>query len=132
MFDFHEKRKIKSWLFSKPMIAVLLIASALFATSVYERYKKERETAEKHAERLIELDRLKAHAAALEADVEYMESNRGIEEEIRDRFDAVKKGEQAVVVMNEAPVTSSTTSAAPVLPEVVSAEGAFSWLFFWR
>mgnify|MGYP003394712704 CR=1 FL=1 len=130
MFDFHEKRKIKSWIFSKPAIALLLVVSFFLGRSVYERYQKERETAVKHAERVAELVNARTHAAALEAEVAYLQSARGIEEEIRNRFDVTKGGEQAVIVMSD---LHSTTSKASTETAKTEQDGSvFSWLFFWQ
>ncbi len=127
MFDFHEKRKIKSWLFSRTSIALLLVASGLLSVSVFERYQKERETAVKYAERSAELVELNARAAALETKVAYMQSTRGIEDEIRHRYDVVKEGERAVIIMDE---EKATTTPLPPLPE--EERGFFSRLLFWR
>lgn len=133
MFDFHEKRKIKSWIFSKPTIFLLLVASFFLATSVYERYQKERETAQKHAERAAELATLQAHAAELADAVAYMQSARGIEEEIRDRFDATKVGEQAVIVMDEVRATASPSLVGSAKSEGKNTGRRFlSWILFWR
>ncbi len=128
VFDFHEKRKIKSWVFSKLSVLVLLALCALLATSVWERYQKERETARNYRERDAELAMLEAQAAALEARVAYIESDRGIEAEIRDRYDVVKEGERAVVVMD------AEQASPAVASEVVAEEeeGFLSWIFFWR
>lgn len=133
MFDFHEKRKIKSWLFSKVSVFILLVLTALLGTSVFERYQKERETAHNHYERAAELERLRSQAAALEAKVSYAESERGIEEEIRDRYDVVKEGERAVIIV-DAP-REETARPAPVDDADLSDETTpsfFSWIFFWR
>lgn len=135
MFDFHEKRKIRSWLFSYPAIAVLLILSFFLAGSVHERYQKERETAAKRDERAAELDALRARTDALEAQVAFMQSERGIEEEIRSRYDAVRDGERMVVIVpHEAALAASTAQRErPSPPPAVEPEsGFFSWLFFWR
>lgn len=134
MFDFHEKRKIKSWIFSKSAVFLLLVASFFLAASVYERYQKERETAAKRAERAAELAILQAHAAELATAVTHTQSARGIEEEIRDRFDATKEGEQAVIVVDEAHATASPSLAEPVRAKGEDADThfLFSWLFFWR
>ncbi len=132
VFDFHEKRKIKSWVFSKPAIALLLIASFFLARSVYERYQKERETAQKHSEASAELASLEAHAAELEGEVNRVQSRRGIEEEIRDRFDKTKEGEREVIVMDERGATTSTSTETTVPKEAKKSSGFFSWLFFWR
>ena len=101
MFDFHEKRKLRSVLFSWPTIALLFVASFFLAGSVYERYVKERETAVKRAERAIALADYRERAVALESKVAYMESERGIEEEIRNRYDATKEGERVAVIMGD-------------------------------
>ena len=89
--------------------------------------------AEVHAKRSVELERLKHHASTLEAEVAYAESARGIEEEIRDRYDVVKKGEQVVIVMDEVEPTDATTSVqgslSPTEPE--QEQGFFSRLFSW-
>jgi hypothetical protein len=132
VFDFHEKRKIKGWLFSKSAIAALVVASLALASSVYGLYRKEREMAQKHAERLVELERLEHHASALEAEVAYAESARGIEEEIRDRFDVVKKGERAVIVMDEVEPkeAAASTTPAPLSPPEPE-QSFFSRLFSW-
>jgi cell division protein FtsB len=127
VFDFHEKRKIKSWLFSRTSIALLLVASGLLSVSVFERYQKERETALKYAERSAELAELNVRAAALETKVDYMESARGIEDEIRHRYDVVKEGERAVIIMDEEKATST-----PLPLPVVEDRSYFSRLMFWR
>lgn len=131
MFDFHEKRKLKSLVFSKITIGVLLIASGLLSLSVYERYEKERETAHKRAERTADLLELEARAAALEEKVAYVQSARGIEEEVRDRYGALKAGERAVIVMERpGKQHASSTYAPPTASE--EAPSFFDWLFFWR
>ena len=127
MFDFHEKRKIKSWLFSRTSIALLLVASGLLSVSVFERYQKERETALKYDERSAELMELAARAAVLESKVEYMESARGIEDEIRHRYDVVKEGERAVIIMDAEKATTTPLQAPPQ-----EEKGFFSRLLFWR
>jgi cell division protein FtsB len=130
VFDFHEKRKIKSWVFSKPAIAILLVVSFFLGRSVYERYQKERETSVKHAERTTELAHARTHASALEAEVARIQSPRGIEEEIRDRFDVTKEGEQAVIVMGD--LHSTTSKASPETAQSENSGTVFSWLFFWQ
>ena len=100
--------------------------SGLLSVSVYERYEKERAMAARAQERAEELEALRARAEELEGNVRYLGSERGIEEAIRDRYDAVREGEQAVIVM-EAP-----QAAAPLAPPPEDQASPFSWLFFWR
>lgn len=127
MFDFHEKRKIRNWLYSKPVLVLMLIPIGFLSVSVFERFEKERETAEKRDERQAELDVLNERAAAFEARVDYLKSERGIETEIRDRYDAVKKGEQAVIIVGD----TSTIEYDNSLEENEEDKSFFSRLKFW-
>jgi len=127
VFDFHEKRKLKGYLYSTPMIVGLFLFSALLSTSVYARYLSEREMAGKRETLSRELDVLKMKASALEAEVAHLHSDRGIEEEIRDRYEVSKKGEQVVVILE-----SAEDKKATITPIVQSEDekGSF-WSFLW-
>lgn len=83
------------------MIALLLVPIVFLSMSVFERYQAERDTREKRAERALELEEVAARAAALEAQVEEAESARGIEAEIRSRYDVAKEGERVIVIVDE-------------------------------
>ncbi len=124
MFDFHEKRRLKSWIYSKPMVAGLLLIAVLLSISVYGRFKVEREMAGKRDELAGELEALKQHAATLESEVTRLKSERGIEEEIRDRYEVSKRGEQVVLIVGEEDKASST----PVEELPSEEEGFFDFL----
>ncbi len=121
MFDFHEKRRLKSYLYSKPTIAILFIAAGFLSFSVYTRFGVEREMAEKREVVAQELEALKVQANALESQVTHLKSERGIEEEIRNRYQVSKKGEQVVVVLDGEEKSSSTEDTTP------QAEAEESW-----
>ncbi len=91
MFDFHEKRKIRSILYSKFTIGILLILVGFLLMSVYERYSVEREMAAKREAKERELHDLEYRAAVLESKVDDLRDARGVEEELRNRFDVAKK-----------------------------------------
>jgi cell division protein FtsB len=101
MFDFHEKRKIRSWLYSKVTIALLFVCAVVLGFSVVGRFSVEREMAAKREKQEAELMDLKARAAALEAKVDHLKQSRGVEEELRNRFDVAKEGEKVVVLVGE-------------------------------
>jgi len=136
MFDLSEKRRLLGYLYSKFTIAVLLIVLGLLSWSVLERYSVERDMAAKRAEKEAELSQLEERAAALEAKVDHLRNERGLEEEIRSRFDVAKEGEQVVILLDSedaAPTVSApedTASAPP--PEVRVHRSPLDWLFFWR
>lgn len=126
MFDFYEKRRIKSLLFSKVSIFILVILTTLLALSVYERYQMEREVAERRYEREAEHQELARRATELEEKIAYLESEKGIEEELRDRYGVVKEGEQAVVILDDG------TQAAEPPPEPEKHSWLVNLFFFWR
>ena len=101
MFDFYEKRKIRSLLYSKFLIVFILALVVLLSTSVYKRYTVEREMSAKRESKEEELQALNERAAALESKVQHLEDERGIEEELRSRFDVAKDGEQVVVIVDQ-------------------------------
>lgn len=101
MFDFHEKRKIKAILYSKVVFVLLIFIAVFLSLSVYNRYIIAEETKLKLEERKEDLEALKMRADVLETKVEYLERDRGIEEELRNRFDVAKEGEQVVVILED-------------------------------
>ncbi len=130
MFDFHEKRKIRKILFSKVSIVLMLLVTGLVVVSVYERFVIEREMAHKLEARVAELNLLKERAAVLGSKVEHMQNERGIEEEIRSRFDVVKDGEQVVVILDDEP-QGAQTSAEESEVENTEQSGFFESIRAW-
>jgi cell division protein FtsB len=113
MFDFHEKRKIRSVLYSRPVVAFLCICTIILSFSVYHRYTVAREMKAKLSDREQELSELRSRAELLESKVEYLKNERGIEEELRNRFDVVKEGEQVIILIDE-PEVSDKPSFFPM------------------
>ncbi len=101
MFDFQEKRRIRQIVYSRFFIGAIFLIGILIANSAYNRYTVEREMAVKRDSKLQELEELRVRAAALESNIEHLENDRGIEEELRSRFDVVKEGEQVVVILED-------------------------------
>ena len=126
MFDFHEKRKIKAILFSRVTLILLLIPIVFLGLSVFDLFQKEREVSKRRIEREGELHRLHERAAVLEANVEMLESDRGIEAEIRDRYDVAKEGETVVVIIEH-----EERVVVPVPEEEEKKDPWFSALKFW-
>lgn len=126
MFDFYEKRKIRGLLYSKLTLGILLVLILLLGRSVYERYQVAQQMEEKRLETTAELNELEQRAAVLEGKVEYLEKDRGKEEELRGRFDAAKEGEQVVIIVDE----EENTNQLPLDPE--ENRSWFDVFLFWR
>lgn len=125
MLDFHEKRKLKSFLYSKPAAFVLFAIAILLSWSVYERFEREREMATKRYELEERLDTLHMQAATLEEEVARLKSERGIEEELRNRYEVAKAGEQVVIVVGDERDAATTTRVAPLPRSFFGRIGAF-------
>lgn len=135
MFSFHEKRKIRSFFYSKATIGVLFFLAIWMSFSVYDRYIVSREMKEKLVERQHELQQLEERAGALEAKVNHLKDERGIEEELRNRFDVAKEGEKVIIIVNEKENESVVTENKTTHTEIDSQieEKSFTtFLRFWE
>lgn len=101
MFDFHEKRKIRTILYSRPVVFVIMIVTILLSFSVYNRYSVAKDMEQKLEAKKQELRELEERARHIESKVEYLADERGVEEELRNRFDAIREGEQVVILLDD-------------------------------
>lgn len=101
MFDFHEKRKMKAILYSKVVFVLLILLAILLSVSVYNRFIVVQGTKVRLDERKEDLEALEMRAGVLQEKVDYLENERGIEEELRNRFDVAKEGEQVIVILED-------------------------------
>ncbi|MCA9363876.1 hypothetical protein KC727_01500 [Candidatus Kaiserbacteria bacterium] len=128
MFDFYEKRKLRNILYSKWVVALLVLFIVLLAISTFRRFSVEREMAEKRFQKEQELELLKQRAALLEEKVGHMQNERGVEEELRQRFDVAKEGEQVIILLDNG---KSSEAASPMPDDVSEEKGLFDFLKFW-
>lgn len=123
MVQFGRKKGFTDYFYSKPVIAVLVIIAGFLSVSVFERYQIEREMSARRLAAEQEYQNLQQRQAELEKKVNYLEDERGIEEEIRKHFDVAKTGEKVVILLGEDEVADET--AATPEPEK-------RWYEFWR
>ncbi|NCN52534.1 hypothetical protein GW943_01865 [Candidatus Parcubacteria bacterium] len=131
MFDFYEKRKIRGLLYSKVTIAILVILIFLLGKSVFERFTVAQEIDQKREEKTAELASLSERAATLEGKVEYLKKDRGKEEELRNRFDAAKEGEQVVIIVDNAEKKNVDASQSNN-SDTLTAPHWYNVFLFWR
>ncbi|HEX4799491.1 MAG TPA: septum formation initiator family protein [Candidatus Paceibacterota bacterium] len=132
MFDFHEKRKLRRILFGKPFIFFLFFVSILLTVSVYHRFVASRDMRERLDVRKAELVELEMRAEALQAKVNHLSDERGVEEELRSRFDVAKEGEQVVILIDERDNRTQATNSPTTThaTTVTKQSGFWSWLGF--
>jgi cell division protein FtsB len=101
MFEFHEKRKFKSLLYSKPFLIGMCIPIAFLSVAAYKAYERKEETSAKREELSANLMMLQQRAEELEKDIERLDDPRGIEAELRSRYEVGWEGEEVIVLVEE-------------------------------
>jgi cell division protein FtsB len=125
MFDFHQKRKLKAAFESRITWTIILVLSGFMIVSAYNRYQIARDMAERRLDVESEKQRLLERQQELEADVEYLSNERGIEAEMRRQFDVAREGEQVVII-----VPDDTTEIQP-LEVSTTTPSERPWYRFW-
>ena len=107
MFDFYEQRKIRQWLYSWPSLFVLAVLCILLIPGVFEVYQQERETRVNKNQQLSHLEELIEREEALQEEIDRLNTERGVEEEIRQKFEVAKEGERVIVIVDTPEVSSA-------------------------
>ncbi|MDE2078814.1 MAG: hypothetical protein KGI73_00340 [Patescibacteria group bacterium] len=98
----------------------------LLADSTWNMYGKERVAWEAHTNEASALADLQSRQAVLSADVQSLDTSRGVEAEIRERYPLAKPGESVIVITaGQGDASSTSISATSTL------WGRFLGLFSW-
>ena len=124
MFDFYQRRKLRSFLSLPITRVVLLILAFLMIWAAYTRYEKLVLVAGRRDEVEAEVQRLREHKETLQKQVDYLSDERGIEAEMRRQFDVALPGERVVVIVD--PEAEASTS--PLTKKLDD----HPWYMFWR
>jgi cell division protein FtsB len=101
MKDLKVKGKWRRIFQSKPVLALMGLLILLFAWNIIGFVVKMRETAKNKniaENKIIELGEMKSK---LSSDIEKLKTEKGIEENIREKFGLAKDGEQLIVVVED-------------------------------
>ena len=98
--DFYEKRKFKKILYSKVTLIILGLIVIWLLFVVWSMYQKEKDTRLRRIEQREILDELESRETSLRTEIERLSTERGIEEEIRSKFEVGKEGEEIVVIVD--------------------------------
>ncbi len=126
VFDFYQRRKLKTVLESPLTRVILVLLVLLMGWSAYTRWAISSDMEQRRADVERELDGLKKQREGLEKQVQYLSDDRGIEAEMRRQFDVALNNEQVVVIVE------------PEEDEIKSASGTYqnieetAWYEFWR
>lgn len=96
--DFRKKRQLKRILYSTGALVVLGVIVFSLGHATWDVYQKAKLTDERRQEALNELARLKKQEATLKEQLQRLQTDRGIEEEVRTKFNVAKEGEKVVTI----------------------------------
>jgi cell division protein FtsB len=112
MREFQGRNKYKRILYSKGAAVVLGIFILLVSRATWGVYKKEQESAANTIRAQSELKKLQDRETLLDSELTRLQTDAGIEEEIRSKYSVSKPGENMIIIVDPA-----ATSTAPVQPE---------------
>ena len=106
MSDFKNKIKTRKLIYSKISLLIALAIVVFMSMSTYNIYKKYRESADNKKSVMGELSSLEQRDKELSSRIDRLKTDRGLEEEIRKKFNVAKDGEGVVIIVPK----SSTSS----------------------
>jgi cell division protein FtsB len=115
MLDFQQKRKVKSFMYHKITIWVLLVLVLYTIYSTYRVYQKQKESdflrgvAEK---KVLELEE---RAMEIDNKIQDLDTKQGLEREIRSKFNVAKEDEKMIVILEEEKESSTTKKSTSSL-----------------
>ncbi len=99
MLEFFERRRFRRVLYSYPIIGVVGLVAVLLLFPAWSAYSNMNATAEKREDVAAELERLSAREAALQEEIDRLATERGVEAEIRRKFEVGHEGEELIVIV---------------------------------
>ncbi len=98
MIDFRERSQLRRAIYAKPTILVLAVLVVITLRGAWGMYLKNQEAAIKRDKANTELVALETREKELNEDIARLKTERGQEEEIRNRFMVAKEGEKVIIV----------------------------------
>lgn len=110
MLDFQQKWKVKTFIYSRGMRVFLAVLALYSIYATYQVYDKKQESAQAVVEAEQRLIALSSKNTVLLEDIDRLQTDEGLEAEIRNKYSVAKGSERVVVLVEEEPVPASTTT----------------------
>jgi cell division protein FtsB len=101
MRNFQEKKGLKYFLQSKPVLVLLFLVVIVFTWNIISLTKKLQETYKNKKIQEAEISNLEKRKEKLSSDIEKLGTDKGKEEMIRENFGLVKEGENVIVIVED-------------------------------
>lgn len=108
MLDFQQKRKVRSYMYSKTTLVVIFLLVLIVMHSTWRVYEKKRTSEELKNISIQNTEELRTRSEELAIKINRLDTIPGKEEEIRSRFNVVKNNENMVVIVPREEEATST------------------------
>ncbi|MCC7004308.1 hypothetical protein IT397_00065 [Candidatus Nomurabacteria bacterium] len=105
--NFEAKNRIKKLLYSKFTLVLLFILLMYLFQSTYDIYVKSVESKNNKNMAEKELEDLKLRQETVSSGIESLNTNIGLEEEVRGKFDVVKENENMLIIVDRSSTSSN-------------------------
>ena len=99
MLDFQQKKKLRKAMYSKVVLFILSISALFLGNATWNVYQKYSEARQNEEIVSNEIQKLQERESDLSVDIARLNTERGVEEELRKRFGVAKKGEEVMVIV---------------------------------
>lgn len=113
MREFQAKKRIRHILYSRWIIILMILAVLFLAKATWNVYQKYSESADNAEVAEQELEKLSERQKLLSTEIARLSTEKGIEEEIRNKYTVSKPGEELLVIIDD----KATTTASTTKPE---------------
>ncbi len=107
MLDFQQKWRIKTFVYSKGVRIFLALVALYSLFSVYTVYQKKVHSDREVREAEQRLIALSAKESVLMKEIDHLQTDEGLEAEIRSKYSVAKQDEYVVVLVSDEPSTTT-------------------------
>ena len=112
MKDFTHKKNTRKLMHSVPVLVLLFVILCFFSVKTFSLYQKEASVREKAMEVIADENKLKIRQNELQQKVDFLQTERGKEEEMRGRFMIGEPGEGVIMVLDQKPTTTESVKVS--------------------
>ncbi len=112
MREFQQKRNTRRKIYSKTTAVILFFLIILVGRGTWNIYQKYQESSQNADRVSVELAKLQGRQADLQKSLSHLDTDEGVEEEIRQKFQVSKDGEKVFVIVDSTSSASTTEEKA--------------------
>jgi len=109
MRELENRQKFRRRIYSLPALAVLLVVAIMLVKGAYSIMITERQSSKDARLLALEVAALADRQKVLEAEIEKLNTDEGVEEEIKSKYNVARAGERVAVIVDRPERDASTT-----------------------